>query len=95
MVYAGNSNPNLGGYFKIFFIIADINNLDAKFQGYFMYFFIKVRLFVIFLENRINPMVITSYNGRSQHQIKRQDISDCCSFFRPYLVGHSWILAPC
>jgi hypothetical protein len=34
----GNLDANLGGYFELSFVMAEVGNLHVKLGGYFMYF---------------------------------------------------------
>jgi hypothetical protein len=38
MTYVGNLYTNIGGYFKLYFVMAKVGNLHAKLGGYFMFF---------------------------------------------------------
>jgi hypothetical protein len=38
MTSVGNLYTNLGGYFELSIIMAEMDNLYAKLEGYFMYF---------------------------------------------------------
>jgi len=38
MASVGNLDANLGGYFKLSYVMAEAGNLHEKFGGYFMYF---------------------------------------------------------
>ena len=38
MIDVGYLYTNLGGYFELSFVMAEVGNLDAKLEGYFMYF---------------------------------------------------------
>jgi hypothetical protein len=35
MTYVDNLYTNIGGYFELFFIMAEVGNLHAKLEGYF------------------------------------------------------------
>jgi hypothetical protein len=36
MIKVGYLDANLGGYFELSFVMADVGNLHAKLRGYFM-----------------------------------------------------------
>ena len=38
MAKVGNLYTNIGGYFELSFLMAEVCNLGAKLGGYFMYF---------------------------------------------------------